>query len=185
MHVRSRDYGKSKSAYDLSRLNVLVVEDNVHTQTLIKAVLRSFNLGSVEIAPDGETGFNVFNTMKPDLVITDWEMAPTNGLELVDRIRRSPDTADPYVPVIMVTANTELHRVRDAIEHGVHEFLAKPISPLGLYTRICKIIEHPRVFVRSGDYVGPDRRRNAGTKHAGPDRRTHRKEPASRAAAAD
>ncbi len=169
MHVSAP--GRNAPAYDLSGLHILVVEDNVHTQSLIRAVLRSFNVGSVEIADDGEAGFDIFNKMRPDLVITDWEMGPTDGIELVDRIRRSSDSTDPYVPVIMITANTELHRVKDAINHGIHEFLAKPISPLGLYTRICKIIEHPRAFVRSDAFTGPDRRRNTGTNYNGPNRR--------------
>ncbi|MGJ3258250.1 MAG: response regulator [Rhodospirillales bacterium] len=177
--------GYDKVAYDLSGLHVLVVEDNVHTQSLIKAVLRSFNVGSVEIAADGEAGFELFNRMHPDLVITDWEMGPADGIELVDRIRRSPESADPYVPVIMVTANTELHRVKDAINHGIHEFLAKPISPIGLYTRICKIIEHPRMFIRSDTFIGPDRRRNAGTNYDGPNRRGNKAKMPAPPSAAD
>jgi len=59
----------------------------------------------------------------------------------------------------MLTGHTELSRVMEARDAGVHEFLAKLISAKGLYSRIRSIIEHPRPFVRTSTYFGPDRRR--------------------------
>jgi len=63
------------------------------------------------------------------------------------------------VPIIMLTGHTEMHRVIEARDSGVHEFIAKPISAKGLYSRIKSIIDKPRQFVRVGLYFGPDRRR--------------------------
>lgn len=59
----------------------------------------------------------------------------------------------------MLTGHTEMHRVIEARDAGVHEFLAKPISAKGLYSRVKSIIERPRPFIRAGLYFGPDRRR--------------------------
>jgi DNA-binding response OmpR family regulator len=59
----------------------------------------------------------------------------------------------------MLTGYTEYRRVAEALDAGINEFLAKPISPRDLYLRIASIIDHPRPFVRARGYFGPDRRR--------------------------
>ena len=53
-----------------------------------------------------------------------------------------------------------MHRVIEARDAGVTEFLAKPISPKSLYTRVHSIVTRPREFVRTKSYFGPDRRRH-------------------------
>jgi two-component system, chemotaxis family, chemotaxis protein CheY len=58
---------------------------------------------------------------------------------------------------------------RDA---GVTEFLAKPISAKALYNRILNVVAHPRPFIRTKTYFGPDRRRNTLNPYAGPERRS-------------
>jgi hypothetical protein len=57
---------------------------------------------------------------------------------------------------------------RDA---GVTEFLVKPLSAKALYERILSVVLHPRPFVRTKNYFGPDRRRNSNPGYAGPERR--------------
>ena len=69
--------------------------------------------------------------------------------------------SNPYVPVIVVTAHTEIHRVFMARDLGMTEFLAKPISAKLLYGRIRAVIENKRSFIKSADFFGPDRRRKS------------------------
>ena len=71
----------------------------------------------------------------------------------------------------MITGHTERHRVEAARDAGVTEFLAKPITAQGLFKRIAEIVERPRAYVRCADYFGPDRRRRADERYAGPWRR--------------
>ena len=59
----------------------------------------------------------------------------------------------------MLTGHSELARVQEARDSGIHEFLAKPISAKSLFTRIAAIIENPRPFINTDAYFGPDRRR--------------------------
>jgi DNA-binding response OmpR family regulator len=105
------------------------------------------------------------------LVITDWNMPPTSGLELIRRIRQSDDSPDPDVPIIMLTGHTELARVKTARDNGVSSFLAKPMSAESLYKRIANLVEDHRPFIRSGDFFGPDRRFNATAPFGGNERR--------------
>ena len=73
------------------------------------------------------------------------------------QIRSDEDSPTPYLPIIMLTGFTELHRVKQARDTGVTAFLAKPISAAALYRRLCTVIDDHRPFVRVGDFFGPDR----------------------------
>ncbi len=158
MSFGSRD---DKPAYDLSRLNVLVVDDNKYMLILLKEILRALHVRSVQTAVDGADALKILKTFDADLIITDWKMDPLDGMDLVEMVRRSSDSSNPYVPIIMVTGHTEYSRVLEAINQGVNEFLAKPVSASSLYSRIVSVIERPRRFIRSKKYVGPDRRRRS------------------------
>ncbi|MDA0664423.1 MAG: response regulator, partial [Proteobacteria bacterium] len=82
-----------------------------------------------------------------------------DGIDFTRMVRSAADSPNPFVPIIMLTSHTARTRVMEARDVGVTEFLAKPITANGLYTRIATIIEHPRQFVRKSVYFGPDRRR--------------------------
>lgn len=157
--------------YDLQHLNVLLVEDNEHMQSLLKEILRNFRIKNVRVADDGADAIKAMRTFAVDLIIADWNMQPIDGLEFVRMIRTSSDSANPDVPVIMLTGHTDAHRVFEARDSGITEFLAKPVSAKGLYQRICMIIERPRQFIKTRTYTGPDRRRTAATEATNQGRR--------------
>lgn len=163
-------------SYNLENLNILLVEDNKHMQLLIKEILRSFRIKSVRVADDGADAIKEMRTFAVDLVICDWNMQPIDGLEFVRMIRTSSDSTNPYVPVIMLTDHTETHRVLEARDAGITEFLAKPVSAKGLYQRICMVIERPRQFIKTRTYAGPDRRRSPATEKTNKGRRASDKQ---------
>jgi two-component system, chemotaxis family, chemotaxis protein CheY len=152
---------------------VLLVEDNKHMQLLLKEILRSFRVKNVRVADDGADAIKEMRTFAVDLVIADWNMQPIDGLEFVKMIRTSSDSANPYVPVIMLTGHTETHRVFEARDSGITEFLAKPVSAKGLYQRICMVIEKPRQFIKTHTYTGPDHRRTTATDKTNKGRRAN------------
>jgi DNA-binding response OmpR family regulator len=86
-------------------------------------------------------------------------MKPMNGLDFLHKIRNATDTPNPFVPAIMLTAYTDLNRVLQSRDAGITEFLAKPFTPVTLYSRIVAVVEDQRAFVRSENFFGPDRRR--------------------------
>lgn len=145
--------------YDFSRLNVLVVEDNRHMLTLLMEVLRSLQFGKVHDVKDAVEAFKILKNFGADLILSDWNMEPLDGLDFVRLVRTANDSPNPYVPIIMVTGFTETSRVEEARDAGVNEFLAKPISIKGLTLRIIEVIERPRPFIRTKSFFGPDRRR--------------------------
>ncbi|MBL6933268.1 MAG: response regulator [Rhodospirillales bacterium] len=166
----SRDANKS---YNLERLNFLVVDDNRHMRLIVKSILYSFGVRSVVEAEDGADAFRELRTYSADIVICDWKMEPLDGIDFTRMVRTASDSPNPFVPIVMLTGNTEQRRVVEARDAGVTEFLAKPISAKSLYSRIAGIIEHPRPFIRAKHYFGPDRRRKQ-TKFHCTDRRQHK-----------
>jgi len=93
-----------------------------------------------------------------------------DGLELVRRLRMGEGSANPFVPVIMISGYAESRLLAAARDVGINEFMAKPISARALMTRVLSVLQTPRSFVRTAGYFGPDRRRRPML-HNGPERR--------------
>ena len=170
-------------AYDLARLRVLVVDDNKYMRKLLTSTLKALSVVMIDEAASGESALVLVQNKQPDLIITDWLMDPMDGIEMTRRIRSDPTTPNPYVPIIMVSGFGEKHRVLQARDAGVTEFLVKPFTGKALSQRITEVIDNPRQFVRTAGYFGPDRRRKMVLDYDGPERRAAAKAAAGRAAA--
>lgn len=164
--------------YDLSDLAILVVEDNMFMAAILKTYLREFGVRKIVDAGDGADALEQVFTANPDLVIVDYNMPNFNGIEFARLVRTAPDSPNPRVPIIMVTAFSERRRIIEARDAGIDEILVKPVSAVDLYRRIIEVIERPREFTDGGSYVGPSRRRRKA-EHDGPERRNTRSEAES------
>lgn len=149
------------AGYNLKNLRFMIVDDNAHMRSLLRVILSALGCKNSNIheADSGESAFQKLSSVKVDIIITDWRMSPVSGIEFVRQLRLSEDSPDPFLPVILLTGHTEMKRVLTARDAGVNEFLAKPVAPKELYTKIRSIIENPRPFVKTETYFGPDRRR--------------------------
>lgn len=172
-------------AYDFSTISCLVVDDNPHMRKLVVALLYTLGIKHVFEADDGGEAFKMIKARTPDIIICDWIMAPVDGIELVKRVRTAHDSPNPYIPIILLTGHTEKHRITEARDAGINEFLAKPISAKRLYQRIINVIEKPRTFVKTDTYFGPDRRRHRKSTYKGPERRVALKQKHTNALSPD
>jgi len=155
----------------LHNLTALIVDDNIHMTRLLHALLVAYGLRDVHEAADGQSGIKVLNAVKPDFVLCDYDMKPMNGIGFVKLVRRNCPPPLAWIPIIMITAHTELRRIQTARDAGITEALLKPVTPRNLYDRILQIIERPRRFVKTPEFAGPDRRRRRGDGYGGPKRR--------------
>ena len=160
------------SGAGFEKLKALIVEDNAHMRSLLRALLNSVGIKEIAEAAHGGAALQILREFKSDLVLSDMAMKPMDGLEFTRQVRNSDSSPNPFVPIIMITGHTEKHRVEAARDAGVTEFLAKPITATNLFTRIAEIVERPRAFVRCESYFGPDRRRRMIEDYAGPWRRS-------------
>ncbi len=158
-------------AYQFKNITVLVIENSKPMFDLTKSVLQTFGVTQIYSAFGFDDGFMRMCRLNPDLVIIDWLEEPNNGMELTKKIRRSAETPNPFVPIILMTGYSQKRRVIAARDAGITEFLVKPFTANALYQRIEQLIEAPRSFVKNENYFGPDRRRKKDGDYQGPERR--------------
>lgn len=156
--------------YDL--LKILLVDDNHYMRVLLAEILRAIGVHYIYEANDGAEGLQMMRDYPIDVVMTDLSMQPLDGIDFVRLLRNSPDSPNQMAPVIMITGHSTFARVNEARDAGVSEFLAKPLTARGVIERLHQAIEHPRSFVRTEDYFGPDRRRRNDPNYRGPRRRS-------------
>jgi CheY-like chemotaxis protein len=158
------------------RLRLLLVDDNHHMRLLLTEILRAIGVREVVEATNGAEALQALRNNPIDIVMTDLAMQPMDGIDLVRRLRGG-DSPNPMVPVIMITGHSTLRRVAEARDAGVTEFLSKPVTARGVIERINRVVEHPRPFVKTNSYFGPDRRRRDDPNYPGPYRRLADKPP--------
>ncbi|VAV93181.1 hypothetical protein MNBD_ALPHA02-1259 [hydrothermal vent metagenome] len=157
------------SNIDLSRVSILVVEDSQFIRSLIVNSLRVMGVGSIQSLDDGAQAIEFIKLvdrdpmkagmMGIDMIISDWEMSPVNGMMLLRWIRRHKDSPNRFVPFLMLTGYSEPKRVQEARTMGVNEFMSKPFTVNALADKLFSVINKPRQYVHTGTYFGPDRRR--------------------------
>ena len=152
-------------------LKILLVDDNHHMRVLLAEILKAVGVRHIHEASDGAHALTMMRSHPIDIIITDLSMQPLDGIDFVRLLRRSPDSPNQMCPVIMITGHSTRARVQDARNAGVNEFLAKPLTARGVVERISQVIDHPRPFVKTNDYFGPDRRRRVDPHFRGPFRR--------------
>lgn len=157
--------------YALDNIRVLVVDENDYSRQLLRTILHSVGARTVDLAGSVEAGFEAYCRHVYDIVFVDSDMAPLSGFDMLKLMRTSPQSPNPYVPVIMVSSCTNEDQVKRARDGGVSEFLAKPFTVDIVIRRLEAVIENPRSFVRTMTYFGPDRRRKPNSGYAGPERR--------------
>lgn len=155
----------------LESLKFLIVDDSDQMRRMIRAMLMAYGVTRIVMEDNGADGFRVARETWPDIVITDWNMSPVNGIELTHALRRDPKSFNPYVPIIMITGHADKERIIEARDAGVTEILVKPVSPAALYQRLVAIVEKPRLFIKDDEYFGPDRRRRQAPINQSQDRR--------------
>lgn len=148
--------------YDLSDLRVLVLDDNKHFLSIMRAILRHFGVAQVCDCTDAFTAFELLKSTAIDLAFVDLRMPELDGFEFVSLVRNASDSPNKMLPIVMVSAEGSRAMVQKAINIGIEGYLVKPVRPIDVHNRIVTLIEHPHRYVRTqGGYFGPDRRRRA------------------------
>lgn len=155
----------------LKTLHILLVDDNQHMRAITSAILQSAGVRNIREVADGSTALEALRQYPVDLAIVDFNMAPMDGVEFTRLVRNSPDSPNPYLPIIMMTGHSEKNRVMEARDVGVTEFVVKPITAKAVFDRIQAVIIRPRPFIKARGYFGPDRRRSTPGSCSGQKRR--------------
>ena len=155
----------------LARVQILVVDNDEFMSHLVKDVLNNIGFHNVIWAKDGVQAIEMIKNQPIDLVITDCQMEPMSGYELIRHVRNAADSPNKFLPIIMLTGNGERVDIEHARDAGVTEYVIKPFTAKALADRICLVVENPRKFVISPSFNGPDRRRKQAGMPGGQERR--------------
>jgi len=120
-------------AVDLS-MPILVVDDYNTMIRIIRNLLRQLGFQDIDDANDGTAALAKMRDKRYGLVISDWNMEPMTGYELLKQVRSDPDLQE--TPFIMVTAESKTENVVAAKQAGVNNYIVKPFNADTLKTKI-------------------------------------------------
>lgn len=120
------------------RLQILVVDDNQPARQLIKSTLAIAGYTAITEAADGNKALEQLRGRHFDLVICDWDMPDTSGLDVLQALRA--DEKLNKIPFLMVTANQQREFVEAAIAAGVNDYVAKPFRLNTLNDKVARLL---------------------------------------------
>lgn len=121
--------------------HILIVEDDLSLTELIRYNLEREGF-AVDVVADGDEGLMRAQEQAPDLVLLDWMLPGTSGLEICRQLRRAPETAN--LPIIMITARGEETDSIRGLETGADDYIIKPFSPKALIARVNAVLRRVR-----------------------------------------
>ena len=119
---------------------VLIVDDYKTMLRIIRNLLKQLEFENVEEATDGQEALSKLRTGSFGLVISDWNMAPMTGLDLLKEVRA--DARLKSTPFIMITAESKTENVVAAKQAGVSNYIVKPFNAETLRDKIEKVMAH-------------------------------------------
>jgi two-component system chemotaxis response regulator CheY len=119
---------------------VLIVDDYKTMLRIIRNLLKQLGLENVDEATDGQDALAKLRSGNFGLVISDWNMAPMTGLDLLKEVRADPRLKN--TPFIMITAESKTENVTAAKQAGVSNYIVKPFNAETLREKIEKVLVH-------------------------------------------
>lgn len=116
---------------------VLIVDDEAPIREMIAVALEMADYNCLE-AENAQQAHALVIDKRPDLILLDWMMPGTSGVELARRLKRDPLTAE--TPVIMLTAKGEEDNKVQGLEAGADDYITKPFSPRELVARLKAVL---------------------------------------------
>ncbi len=119
-------------------MNILIVDDYKTMLRIMRNLLRQLNFINVDEASDGSAALEKLRTKNYGLVISDWNMEPMTGLQLLKEVRA--DAKLRSLPFIMVTAESKSENVIAAKQAGVSNYIVKPFNADTLKGKMASVI---------------------------------------------
>ncbi|KPF81261.1 chemotaxis protein CheY [Brevundimonas sp. AAP58] len=119
-------------------MNVLVVDDYKSMIRIVRGLLNQLGFFNVDEALDGPTALTLIRSKTYGLVLSDWNMQPMTGLELLKEVRA--DERTKALPFVMVTAEAKAENVVAARQAGVNNYVIKPFTLAVLKQKLTAVL---------------------------------------------
>lgn len=163
--------------HNLASISILIADNDIEMSRVLSHALKRMGFKHIHHVKSGADAIRIMQQNVIDILITEWSMQNTDGIELTRYLRRSDQSPNRSLPLIMLTARAERQDVEAARDVGITEFVVKPYNSRTIFDRIKQVIDNPRGFVITPSYVGPDRRRRLRSDADGSDRRHIKPKP--------
>jgi two-component system chemotaxis response regulator CheY len=119
-------------------LSILIVDDYRTMLKIVRGLLEQLGFRNIDEATDGQAAYDMICNKSYGLIISDWNMQPMTGLDLLKKVRSDPKTAK--LPFIMVTAEAKAENVSAARQAGVNNYIIKPFTQAVLRQKMSAVL---------------------------------------------
>lgn len=127
------------SALDLSRVNILLIDDSRSVRMVITTLLRGLGITRIHQSRDMEEAMIMARLCRPDLALVDYDLGLMSGIDLIRRFRDVLLSPNPALAMVLLAPPGLPHIVRGAVEAGASSVLPKPVNPGTLRQRIAEV----------------------------------------------
>ncbi len=120
------------------KMKILVVDDYKTMLRILRNLLKQLKFFNIDEAMDGAEALRKLRSEKFDFVISDWNMEPMTGIELLRQVRG--DEKLKHLPFIMITAESKSENVIAAKEAGVSNYIVKPFNAETLKGKMASVL---------------------------------------------
>jgi len=177
----------NQSDHRLTAIAVLIIVSSARAGSLVRQLFENLGIRNVYLVHTTREAVEFLRQIKVHLIVTDADLeivseyataggttAVTNmnsmmlyGIHFVHRLRYSPASPAPFVPVLMLMDKASSDAVSQARDAGVSEIILRPLEAFNFCNRLVQMIDNPRPFITAENYRGPCRRRRDGAPPAG------------------
>lgn len=125
--------------YDITELNVLLVDDSVTARNHVKRVLINLGIQNIQTAANGVEAVQLLSSAEFDLIVTDLNMPEMDGEQLTQYVRN--DMGNTYIPILMVTSEDNQARLGHVQQAGVSAICDKPFEPQSIREILYRVLD--------------------------------------------
>lgn len=120
------------------QMRILIVDDFKTMLKIIENLLRQLGFKNIDEASDGQKALEKLKENKYDLILSDWNMEPMTGFDLLKSVRADPATKQ--IPMILITAESKVENIVAAKQAGVNNYIVKPFNAVTLKEKLTAVI---------------------------------------------
>jgi putative two-component system response regulator len=130
---------------ELARMKILIIDDEPVNVALLEEILIENEYTRFESVTDSRQALDVSTRFEPDMVLLDLMMPPPDGFAILERLR--VETNETFLPIVILTADTNEESKRRALEGGATDFLLKPFDHVEVALRIRNLLKSRRAHL--------------------------------------
>ncbi len=119
-------------------MKILIVDDYKTMLRILRNLLKQLQFNNIEEATDGSMALEMIRKESFDLIISDWNMEPMSGIELLREVRK--DEQLQHLPFVMITAESKTEKVIAARDAGVSSYIVKPFNAETLKAKLTGVL---------------------------------------------